>query len=141
VMKPEHQYVFSFPMRSPVNAVVADSLSGIEQLEIWKAYQTHWTEHKVSMTVYVGETEWMEVGAWVYKNFDMMSGVAFLPRQGHSYQQAPYEEITEEQYLKMVEELPKDVDWAKLGAYEMDDSAIEVYKELACTGDKCELSI
>jgi len=136
--KPEHQLVFSFPMKAPAAAVTAGEMSAIEQLELWKMYQAHWCEHKPSCTIYVRETEWMDVGAWVYRNFDMVSGIAFLPHSGHTYKQAPYQDITEDEYNKMMESMPKSVDWLKMKEYEVDDSAVN-HKEMACNGTTCEI--
>lgn len=138
VVKPEHQWVFSFPTKSPQEAVTADEIGAIDQLETWKMYQMYWCEHKPSCTVYVKEYEWMEVGAWVYRNFDMVSGITFLPASGHTYRQAPYEEISEDQYNKMLTTMPKAVDWMKMRTYEKDDSAVN-HKEMACSGNSCEL--
>jgi ribonucleoside-triphosphate reductase (thioredoxin) len=136
--KPEHQYVFSFPIKVPDNAVTADEVKALDQLELWMIYQNYYCEHKPSMTVYVQEHEWMEVGAWVYKHFDAVSGIAFLPYSEHGYKQAPYEAISQEQYDALVAKMPKDVDWQKLGTYESDDSSVN-HRELACSGDKCEV--
>jgi len=138
VTKPEHNLVFSFPVKSSSNSVVVDDVSAIDQLELWKVYQRNWTEHKPSITVYVKDNEWFDVGAWVFKNFDEISGIAFLPYSGHTYKQAPYQEISEEEYTVALAKMPKDVDWSLLKAYEVDDSAIIGYKELACSGGKCE---
>jgi ribonucleoside-diphosphate reductase alpha chain len=139
VNKPEYNWVFSFPMKAPDCSVLAESLSAIEHLELWKVYQDHWTEHKPSITVYVRESEWMDVGAWVYKHFDSVSGVAFLPFSGHSYRQAPYQAITEAEYKAWLEKMPKDVDWSKLGEYEKEDNT-QVTKSFACTGDVCDMA-
>jgi ribonucleoside-diphosphate reductase alpha chain len=139
VNKPEYNWVFSFPMRAPDCSVLAENLSAIEHLELWKIYQDHWTEHKPSITVYVRENEWMDVGAWVYKHFDSVSGVAFLPYSGHSYRQAPYQEITEAEYKAWLEKMPKDVDWSKLGDYEKEDNT-QVTKSFACSGDTCDVA-
>lgn len=138
VMKPEHQWVFSFPVAVPDVSITADNLVALDQLELWTIYQNHWCEHKPSMTVYVREHEWMEVGAWVYKHFDNVCGIAFLPYSGHTYKQAPYEEVTQAEYDALLAKMPKGVDWAKLSKYESDDSSIN-HKEYACTGDKCEI--
>jgi ribonucleoside-diphosphate reductase alpha chain len=140
VMKPEYQCVFSFPIKAPQNTITAAEIGAIDQLEIWKVYQTHWAEHKISMTVYVGESEWMDVGAWVYKHFDIMSGVAFLPRQGgHSYKQAPYEEITPAQYDDLLAKMPKNVNWSDLSSHESDDDSVN-HREYACTSSgSCEI--
>lgn len=138
VMKPEHQLVFSFPMAAPNTALLVENITAIDQLELWLAYQNHWCEHKPSMTVYVRENEWMEVGAWVYRHFDSVSGIAFLPFSGHTYKQAPYEEIERADYDALKAKMPVNVDWSKLNQYESDDSSIN-HKEYACTGDKCDL--
>jgi len=136
--KPEHQWVFSFPMKSPDNAVTAEELSALDQLEIWKTYQSHWAEHSVSCTVYVRENEWMEVGAWVYRNFDQIRGVSFLPYSGHNYKQAPFESISEAEYETALKTMPKNVDWNKLKEYEKDDTTTSSH-EVACSGDSCEI--
>ena len=138
VYHPESQVVFSFPMKVPDKAVTANDINAIEQLELWLSYQNNWCEHKPSMTVYVKEHEWMEVGAWVYRNFDMVSGITFLPASGHSYRQAPYEEITEEQYSNMLADMPKAVDWMRINKYETDDTNVS-HREMACNGTSCEL--
>ena len=97
-MKPDTQTVFSFPMKSPKKSVMRDDMTAIEQLQTWLTYQRHWCEHKPSVTISVRDDEWMEVGAFVFKHFDEMSGVSFLPHSDHTYQQAPYQECTEEVY-------------------------------------------
>ena len=138
VTKPDTTVVFSFPMKAPDHAVFRDDVSAIDQLEHWLIYQRHWCEHKPSITVYVREHEWMDVGAWVWNHFDEVSGVSFLPHSSHSYKQAPYQEINEEQYNKLVEEMPKDVDWSELGEYETIDTTVGS-KTYACSGDSCEV--
>ena len=139
VTKPEYNYVFSFPVESPANAVVSDDVSAVDHLELWKVYQDHWCEHKPSCTITIRESEWMEVGAWVYKHFDDISGVAFLPYSGHSYRQAPYAEITKDEYDKLLAKMPKDVDWGKLKTYELEDCTTNS-KTLACTAGQCDLA-
>lgn len=137
--KPEHQWVFAFPMKSPVGAITTGEMGAIDQLELWKMYQQHWCEHKPSCTIYIRENEWMEVGAWVYRNFDVVSGISFLPYSAHGYKQPPYQECTEAEYNKMLETMPKSVEWSKLKDFEADDSAVN-HKEYACTGNGgCEL--
>lgn len=138
VMKPESTLVFSFPMKAPEGAVFRDDRTAIQQLEHWLTYQRNWCEHKPSVTIYVKENEWMEVGAWVYKHFDEMSGVSFLPHSDHTYKQAPYQEITEEEYYKFLEQMPKDVDWSSLGDYEQEDRTT-ASQELACVAGSCEV--
>ena len=138
VTKPDSTYVFSFPMKAPENAVFRDDRNAIEQLEHWLTYQRHWCEHKPSVTIYVKEHEWMEVGAWVWKHFDEMSGVSFLPHSDHTYRQAPYQEITEEEYNKLIVEMPVDVEWSRLSEYEMEDNTISS-QTLACSGGVCDI--
>lgn len=138
VMKPDTGYVFSFPVKSPEGSIFRDDRSAIEQLELWKTYQLYWCEHKPSITVYVKEDEWMKVGAWVYENFDIMSGVSFLPHSNHTYQQAPYQEIDEETYNEWVEKMPKDTDWSLLAMWEKEDTTTGT-KEYACTAGACEI--
>jgi len=138
VMKPETTTVFSFPQKSPEGAVVREDMTAIEQLETWLIYQRHWCEHKPSITVSVKDPEWMEVGAFVYKHFDEMSGVSFLPYSEHSYQQAPYQECSCTDYREMLETMPKDIDWSQLSKYELEDTTSGV-QSLACSADGCEL--
>jgi ribonucleoside-diphosphate reductase alpha chain len=129
--------VFSFPQKGPHDAVMRDDMSAIEQLEHWKMMQTHYCEHKPSITVYVREHEWMEVGAWVYENFNIMSGVSFLPYSGGVYAQAPYQEITEEEYNEWMERVPHEVDFDTYT--ETDDNTVGM-QELACSaGGVCEI--
>lgn len=134
--RPDSTAVFSFPMKAPEGAVCRKDKTAIEQLELWLLYQRHWCEHKPSVTVSVKEDEWLEVGAWVYKHFDEMSGVSFLPFSDHSYQQAPYEDITEEQYNKMVAEQIYKIDWSEF--IEEDDNT-EGAQQLACVSGYCEV--
>jgi ribonucleoside-diphosphate reductase alpha chain len=129
--------VFSFPVMAPESAVLRDQRTAKEQLELWKIYQLNWTEHKPSITVYVKEKEWMGVGAWVWDNFDILSGVSFLPHSDHSYKQAPYQEISQSQYEDALAEMPE-IDWSRLSDYEKDDET-SGSQELACTGGSCEL--
>ena len=137
VTKPEHTYVFSFPMKGPAKGVYRKEMSAVEQLEIWKVYQENWCEHKPSVTVSVKEHEWMNVGSWVYDNFDMMSGVSFLPMSDHSYRQAPYQDCTKIEYNELMKKMP-DVDWSKLSDYENVDMT-SGSQELACAAGACEV--
>lgn len=138
VTKPEHTYVFSFPVKSPENAIYRKDMSAIEQLELWLTYQRHWCEHKPSITVSVKEEEWPEVGAWVYNHFDEMSGVSFLPFSDHVYKQAPYQDCTKEEYEALAAKMPKNVDWSKLADYEKRDTTTGS-QELACVAGACEI--
>jgi len=137
VTKPEHTYVFSFPMKGPDKGVYRKEMSAVEQLEIWKVYQENWCEHKPSVTVSVKEHEWMNVGSWVYDNFDMMSGVSFLPMSDHTYRQAPYQDCTKIEYNELMKKMP-DVDWSKLSDYENADMT-SGSQELACSSGQCEV--
>ena len=138
VMKPNDTYVFSFPVKSPSHAITRDKLTALQQLEIWLTYQRHWCEHKPSITVSVKEDEWMEVGAWVYKHFDEVSGISFLPYSEHTYVQAPYQDITKDQYLDLVEKMPKKIDWNALSLYELEDTTTGT-QALACVSGECEI--
>ena len=138
-MNPSHTAVFSFPMKVDRSAVFRTDLTAIQQLDLWKIYQEHWCEHKPSVTISVKEDEWMEVGAWVYKNFDQMSGVSFLPFSEHTYRQAPYQDCDREQYENLLKVMPKDVDWSQLSKYETVDTTI-ASQELACTSGSCEIA-
>tara|TARA_R110000772_G_scaffold261494_2_gene379996 strand:- start:79 stop:1992 length:1914 start_codon:yes stop_codon:yes gene_type:complete len=138
VYKPDTTTVFSFPTKAPKGCVTRDDVNAIEQLEIWLMYQRHWCEHKPSVTITVREDEWLEVGAWVFKHFDEMSGVSFLPHSDHSYKQAPYQEITKEKYEEAIADMPTDIDWAYLSKYELEDTTVGS-QTLACSGDSCEI--
>ena len=139
VMKPNDTYVFSFPVKAPEGAIVRNDLTAIEHLNIWLVYQRAWCEHKPSITVSVKEDEWMEVGAWVYKHFDEVSGISFLPHSDHSYKQAPYQEVTKEEYDALVEKMPKNIRWEDLSFYETEDGT-STNATLACSSDgNCEL--
>jgi len=138
VMKPDTTTVFSFPMKSPERSRMRDSMSALEQLRVWLIYQEHWCEHKPSITVTVKEDEWFDVGAFVFKNFDKMSGVSFLPHSDHVYQQAPYQECTEEEYNDMISKTTKRIDWAKLKDFEKGDTT-SGSQTMACSGDSCEI--
>ena len=137
VMKPDTQTVFSFPMKSPDNAVTRHDMTAIEQLEMWLVYQRHWCERKPSVTVTVRDDEWMEVGAFVFKHFDEMSGVSFLPHSEHTYQQAPYQDCTKDVYDKLSSEFGH-IDWVKLQDYEKEDTT-NSSQTFACSGDSCEI--
>jgi ribonucleoside-diphosphate reductase alpha chain len=127
--------VFSFPKQAPEAAVFASEQSGMEQLELWAKYQEHWCEHKPSITVYYRDSEFLEIGNWVYNNFDSISGISFLPYDEHSYAQAPYEQITEEEYNEMVKDFPTEFDWN----LNEEDDFTEGSQTLACVGGACEL--
>jgi len=137
VMKPDHTMVFSFPMKAE-GSITRNDMTAIEHLELWLAYQRHWCEHKPSITVTVREHEWMEVGAFVYKHFDEISGISFLPHSDHSYRQAPYQDCSKEEYEAALAKMPKNVDWTLLSKYEKEDKTVGT-QTFACSGDKCEV--
>ena len=136
--KPDQTTVFSFPQKAPVGATCTADMTAIEQLEMWLMYQRNWCEHKPSVTINVKSEEWLEVGAFVYKHFDEMSGVSFLPFNEHTYQQAPYQDCDEETYQEMLDKMPKRIDWSKLSEYENEDNT-SGSQTLACSGDSCEI--
>ena len=138
VMKPDSTVVFSFPVKSPEQAVTRNDMTAVEQLELWLTYQRHWCEHKPSVTISVRDTEWMSVGAFVYEHFDEMSGVSFLPHSDHTYQQAPYQDCTKEEYQEMLALMPDSIDWEELNDYESEDNTVSM-QTMACSGDSCEL--
>ena len=137
-MNPSHTSVFSFPMKVDNGAVFRTDMTAIEQLELWKTYQENWCEHKPSVTISVKEHEWLEVGAWVYENFNYMSGVSFLPFSEHTYKQAPYQDCTKEEYEMLLDKMPEVVEWNKLAEYEQTDMTIGA-QELACAAGFCEI--
>jgi len=136
VLRPESTVVFSFPQKAPEGARTREALTAVEHLDLWLMYQRHWCEHKPSVTISVKEHEWMDVGAWVWRNFDEISGVSFLPYDGGTYRQAPYEECTKEEYESLLEKMPKELDWH--GLVEVDDN-VEGAQTLACVAGHCEI--
>ena len=137
-INPSHTSVFSFPIKVDEGAIFRTDMSAIEQLELWLTYQKYWCEHKPSVTISVKENEWLEVGAWVYKHFDFMSGVSFLPFAEHTYKQAPYQDIKKEEYEIFLDKMPKEVEWSRLSEYEKTDMTIGS-QELACAAGGCEI--
>ena len=138
VMKPDTTTVFSFPVQAPQDCVTRNDMSAVEQLETWLTYQRHWCEHKPSVTITVRDEEWLEVGAFVYKHFDEMSGVSFLPHSDHTYQQAPYQECSREEYEELAAKMPKSIDWSALALYEAEDNTSGM-QTMACSADSCEI--
>ena len=135
VMRPESTTVFSFPRKAPEGALVRSDLGALKHLKLWLIYQRHYTEHKPSVTVTLKDDEWMDAGAFVYKNFDEMTGVSFLPESGTSYKQLPYEDITEVEYDALVASFPKDLDFAF--AEDVDNTTST--QTLACTAGGCDV--
>jgi ribonucleoside-triphosphate reductase (thioredoxin) len=138
VMKPDSTTVFSFPQKSPEGAITRNDMTALEQLKLWLTYQRHWCEHKPSVTITVRDNEWMEVGAWVFKHFDEVSGVSFLPHSDHSYQQAPYQECSKHDYETLLSVMPDRIDWARLSEYETEDTS-KGTSTFACAGGSCEI--
>ena len=135
--RPDSTAVFSFPIKSPTGAITRDDRTALEELETWLKYQRHFTNHKPSVTINVREHEWLEVGAWVYKYFDEISGISFLPHSDHSYQQAPYQECTKEEYQNLLVATPSKIDWS---TFKEEEDNTEGSQTLACTGNACEIS-
>jgi ribonucleoside-diphosphate reductase alpha chain len=138
IMQPDSTVVFSFPVRSPKKAVTRNDTGALEQLNLWLKYQKNWCEHKPSVTITVKEDEWLDVGAWVYENFNDVAGISFLPHSDHTYKQAPYQECTKEEYLDLKKKMPKNINWQDLSELEKEDST-RGGQELACTADSCEI--
>lgn len=137
VMKPGTTDIFSFPVKAPEHAVFRNDMTAMQQLEHYLMVQNNWCEHNVSITVYVKDHEWMGVGDWVYRHFDQIGGVSFLPHSDHSYQQAPYQECTREDYEALNARMPS-FNWEQLAQFERDDATVNT-KELACTAGVCEI--
>jgi len=135
VFRPDSTAVFSFPIKAPEGAVCRKDITALEQLELWLIYQRHWCEHKPSVTISVKEEEWPEVGAWVYKHFDEVSGISFLPFSDHTYQQAPYTDCSKEEYEQLLSLMPE-IDWLKF--IEEEDNT-EGTQTLSCTAGQCEI--
>jgi len=137
ITKPNDTVVFSFPMQSPQDCVTRHKQSAIQQLEVWKIYQEHWCQHKPSITISVKENEWLDVGAWVFNNFEIMSGVSFLPHSDHNYKQAPYEDCNRRTFKQLSSKM-HEADWSNLNQYEAEDYTI-ASQELACVAGSCEI--
>ena len=138
VMKGDTTTVFYFPIKSPDTATFREELTAREHLDLWAVYNKHWAEHQVSITVSVQEDEWIDTAAWVYDNFDNLSGVSFLPMDGGTYKQAPYQEISKEDYERLANDMPTELNWDKLSEYEKEDTTTSS-RELACQGLSCEI--
>ena len=138
VTKPDHTTVFYFPQKAPKGAITRNDLTAIEHLEIWKAYKTHWTEHNPSVTISVREEEWIAVADWVYDNWDFIGGISFLPYSDHTYRQAPYQDCDEATYNQFMADMPSEIDWSMLSAYELEDTTTGT-QTLSCTAGNCEV--
>lgn len=139
VTKPETGAVFYFPIKAPDDCLTRDNMTALDQLDIWLFYQNEWCHHKPSVTISVSDNEWVEVGAWVWKHFDEISGVSFLPKSNHTYAQAPYQEVTKEEYEKWVSEHPiPEIDWSELSEFEKEDATTGT-QQYACSSGYCEL--
>jgi ribonucleoside-diphosphate reductase alpha chain len=138
VMKPDETTVFYFPQKAPKNATITKDLTAIDHLEMWKTYRTYWTEHNPSVTINVHEDEWLRVGAWVFDNFDSIGGISFLPASEHTYKQAPYQEISKDEYEEWVKKSPSSIQWEMLSLYEKEDGTTGT-QELSCVAGECEI--
>ncbi len=138
VTKPGSTTVFYFPQKAPAHALTRNDLTAIEHLEIWKAYKQHWTEHNPSVTISVRESEWIGVANWVYLNWDVVGGISFLPYSNHTYRQAPYQDCDESTYNQFMADMPSEIDWSLLSAYELEDTTTGS-QTLACTSSSCEI--
>lgn len=138
VRKPNDVTVFSFPTKAPEGSITANEITALEQLELYAVYQKYWCEHKPSITVYVRDHEWFTVADWVYKNFDTLGGVSFLPYSDHTYEQAPYQPITKERYEELIQVFPKEINWDELKNFETSDMTTGA-QELACVAGSCEI--
>ena len=138
VMKPDETTVFYFPQKAPKNATITKDLTAIDHLEMWKTYRTYWTEHNPSVTINVHEDEWLRVGAWVFDNFDSIGGISFLPASEHTYKQAPYQEISKDEYEEWVKKSPSNIQWEMLSLYEKEDGTTGT-QELSCVAGECEI--
>ena len=138
VMKPDETTVFYFPQKAPKNAIITKDLTAIDHLEMWKIYRTYWTEHNPSVTINVHENEWLRVGAWVFDNFDSIGGISFLPASEHTYKQAPYQEISKDEYEEWVKKSPSNIQWEMLSIYEKEDGTTGT-QELSCVAGVCEI--
>ena len=131
-------WVFDFPMKAPNKAITRKDITPLSQLELWKHFALNYCEHKPSMTCYVGDKDWPEVGGWVWKHFDIINGISFLPSsdEGHIYEAAPYEDISKDKYKELIKTMPKDIDWSSI--IEEEDFTTSS-QEFACVADQCEI--
>ena len=139
VMKPDSTTVFFFPVKAPDASLTRDDVDALRHLDLWRIYNKHWSEHQVSVTVNLKEDEWVRAGAWVFDNFEEISGISFLPHDGGTYRQAPYTEVTREEYEAHLAKMPEFVDWNKLVVYEMGLDFTTGTQTLACTAGFCEI--
>ena len=137
--RPDVTDVFSFPVIASTDSVVRTDITAIQQLDHYMMFKKYWCEHNPSITVYVKDDEWLEVGNWVYQNFDEIGGISFLPHSDHVYAQAPYQDCTKEEFDALVARMPKDVDWTELGKFEDEDNT-SGSQELACLSGVCEIA-
>jgi len=138
VTSPQSTTVLYFPLETPDSTVLRKDMTALDQLKIWKVYQDHWCEHNPSCTIYVKEDEWISVGAWIWENFDNIAGITFLPYSDHTYKQAPYNEITKEEFDIAVDAFPDSISWSRLSEFEEEDNTVGS-QEFACTGGSCEI--
>jgi ribonucleoside-triphosphate reductase len=139
--KPQDMTVFSFPIALGAHTKDRNAVTAIEHMELVRIYNLHWSEHAVSCTISVREEEWPETGGWVYKHFDDLAGMSFLPHfeENSRYQQLPYQTITKDQYEEDLAKMPKDIDWSQLTQYEKGEDTVTGTREFACVGNVCEV--
>lgn len=140
VMRPQDTTIFYYPTAAPKGAITRKDLTALEHLEIWRVYRNHWTEHNPSVTISVRDEEWLDVAAWVYRNWEDVAGISFLPTSDHVYKQAPYQDVTEEEYEAWMEKMPAEVHWTLLAHYEVEDNT-ESSQTLACVAGGCEVDV
>ena len=134
----DDNYVFSFPIKAPTGSTSVDDLNVQQQLDLWEIYQNHYCEHKPSVTIYYSDEEFLAAGQWLWDRLDSCSGISFLPRTDHVYQQAPYTAITPEAYKEALALMPKTINWDDLGKFEIEDTTTGT-QELACVAGQCEI--
>ena len=135
--KPEETTIFSFPIRSPESSTTYKDYDPIEHLDLWLLYQKYWCDHKPSVTINYTDENYLAIGQWVYDNWDWVSGISFLPKSDHVYNQAPFEAISEKNYLELSKFIPNSIDWSELSNWEIEDTTVNSHS-LACVNGSCE---
>ena len=138
VTRPDNTTIFSFPVKSPNGVMTYENYNPIKHLELWLTYQKYWCDHKPSVTINYSDNDFLEVGQWVYNNWNLISGISFLPNNDHIYEQAPFEAIDEDTYFEMEASMPNQIDWSNLSIYELEDTTANSHT-LACHGGACDI--
>ena len=136
--RPEHTVIFSFPTKSPKESMTYKDYNSKDHLDLWLTYQKYWCDHKPSVTINYNDEDFMDIGQWVYNNWDWVSGISFLPHTDHVYEQAPFEAISEEEYQNLIDTMPSTLDWSELSNYEKTDTTTSSHS-LACSGGSCDV--